>query len=183
MCEARELESASASLGLGKFTTFGLFVIPLVAMSSLVYLFTRARPADNSYCFVCHLDYQTEPLAENHRAHGIGCVKCHGPSDAHVEDEAAETAPETMYTRSRINPACQGCHAEPVLPPQCRSAVSAAAGALRLAQDAGTELAEGAGATGVCTDCHGEHRLVERTRKWDKKTGELTWSNGEGMGM
>ena len=163
MCEARELESASSSLGLGKFTTFGLFVVPLVAMSSLVYLFARVRPADNSYCFVCHLDYQTEPLAENHRAHGIGCVKCHGPSDAHVEDEEAETAPETMYSRSRINPACHGCHAEPVLPPQCRSAVSAAAG--------------------VCTDCHGEHRLVERTRKWDKKTGELTWTNGEGMGM
>ncbi|MHC4505968.1 MAG: multiheme c-type cytochrome [Planctomycetota bacterium] len=166
MCEARELESASASLGLGKWTTFGLFVIPLVVMSSLVYVFTRVRPADNSYCFVCHLNYQEEPLAENHRAHGIGCAKCHGPSDAHVEDEAAETAPETMYARSRINPACRACHAEPALRTECKSAVSTAAAA-----------------PGVCTDCHGEHRLVERTRKWDKKTGELTWTNGEGMGM
>lgn len=166
MCDPRELESASSSLGLGKCTTFGLFVIPLVAMSSLVYVFTRVRPADNSYCFVCHLDYQEEPLAENHRSRGIGCVKCHGPSEAHVEDEAAEAAPETMYSRSRINPACQACHAEPALRPECKSAVSSAAGA-----------------AGVCTDCHGEHRLTKRTRKWDRKTGELTWSSGEGMGM
>ncbi len=165
MCEARELESASASLGLGKWTTFGLFVIPLVAMSSLVYVFTRVRPADNSYCFVCHLDYQEEPLAENHRAHGIGCVKCHGSSNAHVDDEEGETAPDTMYSRARINPACQGCHDKSRLASTCRSAISA-----------------DTGATGVCTDCHGEHRLTERSKKWDRKTGELIWtSGGDGM--
>jgi len=45
MCEARELESASASLGLGKWPTFGLFVIPLVVMSTLVYVSTRDRTA------------------------------------------------------------------------------------------------------------------------------------------
>lgn len=34
-------------------------------------------------------------------------------------------------------------------------------------------MAETEPAIACCTDCHGEHRLGYRTRKWDKVTGEL----------
>jgi len=29
-----------------------------------------------------------------------------------------------------------------------------------------------------CTDCHGNHKIPERQRKWDKETGKLIWRDG-----
>ncbi len=37
------------------------------------------------------------------------------------------------------------------------------------------------GKMGVCTDCHGEHRLKVRTRRWDKETGKLVSDDGVRM--
>lgn len=36
--------------------------------------------ADNSRCFVCHANYEEEPLSVSHAKANIGCVRCHGNS-------------------------------------------------------------------------------------------------------
>ncbi len=111
--------------------------------------------ADNSRCHVCHLNYAAEPLAVNHARVNIGCAKCHGPSDAHIDDESwAEggngTAPDIMYPRDKINPACLACHPKEKLLPKTHR-----------------DFLAGKTVQKVCTDCHGEeHRLLKRKLKW-----------------
>lgn len=71
--------------------------------------------ADNSRCHVCHINYTQEDIAVIHARANISCEQCHGASDAHIADESWAwggngTAPDIMYPRSRINPACMSCH-------------------------------------------------------------------------
>jgi len=101
--------------------------------------------ADNSRCHVCHINYADEALAVTHARANISCEQCHGASDAHCGDEDNITAPDIMYPKEKINSFCKTCHPKAKL-------------------GAGKEY---------CTDCHGEHRLGYRTRKWDKTTGKL----------
>jgi len=126
----------------------------------------RPGPADNAYCFVCHANYTDEPLARGHQAHGIGCERCHGPSDRHSADEDALTPPDVMFAKSAITPFCSTCHAPDHLAkyPEHKP-VLAPATASKLA----------------CTDCHGKHRLTVRTRRWDKHTRKLVADDGVRM--
>ena len=116
---------------------------------------TPAGPvADNARCHVCHLNYITEDLAVVHAKANIGCAKCHGESDAHIADESWAnngngTAPEIMYPKDKINPACQKCH------PQAE-----------VDEDEHADFFAGVTKEKVCTDCHGKHRLTERKCKW-----------------
>jgi hypothetical protein len=116
---------------------------------------TSAQPAaDNSRCFVCHANYLQEKIAVTHANAGIGCARCHGASDAHIADESWAsggngTAPDLMYPRSKINPACMHCHAKDKIDAPQHVAV--------LADTEGKQ---------VCTDCHGSHRLPQRRCKW-----------------
>ncbi|MBN1506084.1 MAG: cytochrome c3 family protein [Sedimentisphaerales bacterium] len=110
--------------------------------------------AENSRCFVCHMNYAQEQIAVAHAKAGIGCANCHGPSDAHIADESWAsgdngTAPDIMYPRDRINPSCMGCHAPEKIGAAVHQAVLAAAPG-----------------TSACTDCHGDHRLPQRRCKW-----------------
>jgi hypothetical protein len=110
--------------------------------------------ADNSRCHVCHLNYIDEKLAVGHARGGIGCAKCHGPSDAHIADESWSsggngTAPDLMYPREKINPFCWDCHPK---------------NKIDLAQH--KEFLAGKSKEAHCTDCHGEHRLHERKCRW-----------------
>jgi len=111
--------------------------------------------ADNSRCHVCHINYEDEKLAVVHAQANIDCEQCHGASDAHCSDEDNITPPDIMYPLAKINSFCMGCHP--------RDKISS----LHESFFAGTTKEK------YCTDCHGEHRLVYRTRKWDKTTGEL----------
>ncbi|UCG56124.1 MAG: hypothetical protein JSU70_14775 [Phycisphaerales bacterium] len=110
--------------------------------------------ADNSRCFVCHINYTQEDIAVTHARAGIGCKDCHGESDAHIADESWAsggngTAPDRMYTRDKINPACMACHPKSTIDaPQHEP------------------LFAGPGDQKYCTDCHGEHRLPSRRCKW-----------------
>jgi len=110
--------------------------------------------ADNSRCFVCHMNYMAEKLAVAHARAGIGCAQCHGPSDAHIADESWAsggngTAPDIMYPRDKIDPSCLACHSkEKIDTPQHQTVFANPPG------------------TGVCTDCHGTHRLPQRRCKW-----------------
>ena len=110
--------------------------------------------ADNSRCFVCHLNYVQEDIAARHARASIGCVNCHGNCDAHIADESWAsggngTAPGTMYPREKINPFCMGCHPKDKMPAARHDAFLA-----------------GTAKETYCTDCHGKHRLAQRKCKW-----------------
>ena len=115
----------------------------------------RARAgADNSRCYVCHINYVREKLAARHARADIGCARCHGASDAHIADESwasggKGTPPEIMYPRPKINPLCLSCHKAGEL------------GAKRH-----KDVLAGLGKNKYCTDCHGKHRLAKRRCKW-----------------
>lgn len=120
------------------------------------------KGADNGPCYVCHANYEDEPMAEWHRKAGIGCTKCHGESLAHRNDEDNVTPPETMYWPERIDPACSECHKDHDVP--ARDVLARWGERCPEKTDAGAV---------VCTDCHGQHRLKFRTVWWNKRTGEL----------
>lgn len=112
------------------------------------------RLADNSRCFVCHVNYMEEEIAVTHAKANMGCATCHGPSDAHIADESWAsggngTAPDIMFPRSEINPACMTCHP--------RSVIDTPQHAV---------LFVGTVQSKVCTDCHGNHRLPQRRCTW-----------------
>jgi hypothetical protein len=110
--------------------------------------------ADNSRCFVCHLDYETEELAVTHARAEIGCADCHGESDAHIADESWAsggngTPPDIMFLESEIQPACMQCHPQAEIDTEPHEALFSPSGSNR-----------------VCTDCHGDHLLPQRRRQW-----------------
>jgi hypothetical protein len=113
-------------------------------------------------CFVCHVNYQEEPLAVGHAKMGFSCVTCHGDSFAHRNDENNTTPPDTMYPPDQIAKKCGECHKTHDAP--ARKVV--ARWQKRCAHKIDPK-------TIVCTDCHGQHRLKIRTVQWDKKTGKL----------
>jgi len=123
--------------------------------------------ADNSYCYVCHVNYKKEPLADKHRLANIGCYGCHGESLAHSKDEDNATAPDIMFLKPQINMTCgkSGCHSEPKMQ-KVKSHKAWYA----------TPVSERKKIT--CTDCHGAHVMKTRQRKWDKKTKKLIWRDG-----
>ncbi|MFA6564632.1 MAG: cytochrome c3 family protein [Verrucomicrobiia bacterium] len=125
-----------------------------------------AKPADNSYCYVCHANFKTEELAKNHEKHGVGCEKCHGESDRHSADEDGLTPPEIMFTKEKILDGCAKCHGLTKL---------------RAVEDHEPVFAKDAAKRKVCTDCHGKHRMAVRTRHWDKTTGKLIKAEGVRM--
>jgi hypothetical protein len=112
-----------------------------------------APQADNSRCFVCHINYMTEDIAVVHARADIGCNGCHGESDEHIADESWAsggngTAPDTMFPKPKIVPFCMGCHPKD-----------------KIDTDQHKPLFENIEKM-VCTDCHGEHRLPIRRCKW-----------------
>jgi hypothetical protein len=112
--------------------------------------------ADNSRCHVCHINYADEELAVRHAQANIGCEQCHGASDAHCSDEDNVTPPDKMYPLQGINSSCIFCHSRESIDNQVHEAILS-----------------GQATEKYCTECHGEHRLSYRTRRWDKSTGEL----------
>ena len=109
--------------------------------------------ADNDRCFVCHLNYMSEDIAVVHAQANIGCADCHGKSDEHIADESWAsggngTPPDIMYTKAQINPACLACHPKKTIDTDDHEPLFLA------------------GATLVCTDCHGKHRLETRKCVW-----------------
>jgi hypothetical protein len=110
--------------------------------------------ADNTRCGVCHLNLIEEELAFTHARAGIGCAECHGPSDAHIADESWAsggngTAPDIMFTKSEINSGCLDCHED-----------------LAEGTEHGLVLLAAPNSEEHCTDCHGEHRIVNRKCSW-----------------
>ncbi len=110
--------------------------------------------ADNSRCFVCHINYMDEDIAVTHAQADMGCAHCHGESDEHIADESWAsggngTAPDIMYPRAKINPFCMSCHTKDKIDTEQHKPLFA-----------GTIKEK------YCTDCHGDHRLTNRKCKW-----------------
>ncbi len=110
--------------------------------------------ADNSRCYVCHINYMQEELAVVHARDNIGCADCHGNCDAHIADESWSwgengTPPGIMYPQAKINSFCMGCHPKDKMPAKQHEALFAATAEKK-----------------YCTDCHGQHRLAHRKCKW-----------------
>jgi hypothetical protein len=118
--------------------------------------------ADNSACYVCHTNYDGEELVHQHMIADVGCVKCHGESIAHRNDENNITPPDVMFPAEAIDTACVKCHETHDAP--ARKVLA------RFAErcPGKTNMSEV-----ICTDCHGDHRAKLRTVRWDKKTGKL----------
>ena len=118
--------------------------------------------AESQACFVCHVNYQKEPLAAGHAKMGFSCVTCHGDSFAHRNDENNTTPPDRMVPPDHIEKMCKECHKTHDAP----AIKVIARWQKRCAHKTDPK-------TIVCTDCHGQHRLKVRTVQWDKKTGKL----------
>jgi hypothetical protein len=101
--------------------------------------------ADNSRCYVCHTNFDSEGLTAMHAKHDISCEDCHGASDKHCSDEDNITPPDEMFAKAAINSLCKSCHPDGKL----------------------------GGGKKYCVECHGKHIMEHRTRRWDKETGEL----------
>jgi NAD-dependent SIR2 family protein deacetylase len=123
-------------------------------------------PADNFYCHTCHINFQQEKLAESHQKKGVGCATCHGESERHSSDEDGITPPDVIFAKSMIETSCTKCHPkqEIVKLPGHKPLYPGAASP-----------------TGYCTECHGKHVLVVRTRRWDKVTRQLIADDGVRM--
>jgi len=125
------------------------------------------EPADNSYCYVCHANYEREEMSKEHAAVGVGCETCHGESEKHSGDEDGLTPPDIMFPREKIMSACMECHSRDDL----------------VSSGNHDELFVAAKKTDkICTECHAEkHRLKVRTRIWDKATRKLLSDDGVRM--
>lgn len=110
--------------------------------------------ADNSRCYICHMNYVQEDITVIHARANIGCANCHGDCDAHIADESwgwggNGTPPGIMYRRPEINPFCMGCHPKNKIDTEQHKPLFA-------------DTVE----QKTCTDCHGDHRLAKRECKW-----------------
>ena len=101
----------------------------------------------NAACYVCHLTFVREEISKVHLAEEVGCIKCHGVSAAHANDEdIGATPPDTTYKRDEVDPACAECH-------KTHNAPASEVVARFLDRKLPTDPPP------ICTDCHGSHRI------------------------
>ena len=125
--------------------------------------------ADNSYCLVCHINFQREEFVVAHKKANVGCETCHGASDAHGSDEDHTNPPEIMFKKEDINDSCMTaeCHRKADLEEEIGHRPFFAGADTR---------------HNYCTDCHGMHSIPSRHRIWDKTTRELIFRDGYSTG-
>ncbi len=100
----------------------------------------------NMRCFECHIDFEEEALVVQHQKAGVTCMRCHGHSQAHIEDEVRKTKADVTFRGKAMVLFCQTCHE----PDACRRVQAHA-----------EELALPPEKQRLCTACHGEHELLE----------------------
>lgn len=105
---------------------------------------TRTAKA-NRRCTECHIDFLEEGLTVVHQTHGVTCMRCHGPSQGHIEDEVRRTKPDATFRGPAMETFCLTCHSPGK---HRRQALHAANAALPPATRK------------TCTECHGEHELL-----------------------
>lgn len=101
----------------------------------------------NAACYVCHVTFVKEDLARTHLKAKIGCIKCHGLSEKHANDEhIGATRPDVTFRRQEVDASCLKCHAAHDVPAKAV-----------VARFLGRHLS--ARTPPVCTDCHGMHKI------------------------
>ncbi|MFH1921180.1 MAG: hypothetical protein ABIP48_15030 [Planctomycetota bacterium] len=102
----------------------------------------------NAACYVCHTTFVYEELSNVHLPEKVTCVRCHGISAAHANDEKiGATLPDITFKRDKIDAACStaDCHAKHDAP--ARKIIA------RWLERKPPE------SPAVCTDCHGMHKI------------------------
>ncbi|MBN2291722.1 MAG: hypothetical protein JXM70_04815 [Pirellulales bacterium] len=113
----------------------------------------------NATCYVCHMAFVHEEISSQHFEEKITCVKCHGLSAKHANDEnIGATKPDIMYKRDEVDKMCEKCHEDHDVPP--REVVARFIKRKLPAKPAP-----------VCTDCHGTHRIEREEKAKDPKAG------------
>jgi hypothetical protein len=93
----------------------------------------------NAACYVCHMMFVKEELSKTHLRAKITCIRCHGISAGHANDEdIGATPPDISFKRNQVNTMCLKCHES---------------------HDIGTEEVGAGKDPPVCTDCHGGHKI------------------------
>jgi hypothetical protein len=126
--------------------------------------------ADNSFCYVCHLNYENdkEKLVAIHEPEGVGCETCHGMSAQHSQDEDSLVPPDVIFASNKVASFCVQCHEKRDLLEGDESHEKFFAGE--------TEPDK------TCTSCHDmKHSLKVRTRRWDKDSRKIEWYDGVRM--
>jgi len=126
----------------------------VAGLAVLLFLACRPRPqqADslgpNAACYVCHMTFVGESLSKEHRAAGVACVRCHGLSAGHANDEnIGATKPDVLIKHDQVSAFCRTCHAVHDAAPEKVVARWQERGA-------------GKAAPPICTDCHGRHKIA-----------------------
>ena len=102
----------------------------------------------NANCYVCHMTFVREPISKVHFKAKVNCIKCHGLSAAHANDEdIGATKPDVMYKRGQVDAMCRKCHEEHDVP-----AAEVVGRFIERKPDR---------SPAVCTDCHGQHKIVK----------------------
>jgi hypothetical protein len=100
------------------------------------------------------MTFVREELSQVHARADVGCIRCHGLSAAHANDEnIGATKPDITFDRAEVNPACRKCHPAHDAPPEAVLARWRERRAAGLAPDVPPMAA-------VCTDCHGAHKIA-----------------------
>jgi cytochrome c553 len=100
----------------------------------------------NATCYVCHMTFVREQISKVHFKEKVTCIKCHGLSAAHANDEdIGATKPDIMYKREQVDAMCRKCHEEHDAP--AHEVIERFLDRKPPASPA------------VCTDCHGMHRI------------------------
>ncbi|MHC4176744.1 MAG: cytochrome c3 family protein [Planctomycetota bacterium] len=107
----------------------------------------------NAACYVCHTLFVKEELSKVHLNEKVTCIKCHGLSAAHANDEnIGATPPDVAFRRDQIDPLCLRCHTTHDAP--AREV---------LARFIQRRLSPKSPPT--CTDCHGRHKIEQPADK------------------
>jgi len=104
----------------------------------------------NAACYVCHMTFVKEEMSRTHLQAKVGCIRCHGISAGHANDEnIGATPPDVSFKREQVDTMCHKCHKSHDIPAE---------------QVVGRwlerELHE---RPTICTDCHGTHRINRPT--------------------
>jgi len=104
----------------------------------------------NAACYVCHMTFVKEGLSRTHLQAKVGCIRCHGISAGHANDEdIGATPPDVSFKRDGVDIMCRKCHKS--------HDIGAAQVISRWLE---RELHK---QPPICTDCHGTHRINPRS--------------------
>lgn len=111
----------------------------------------------NAACYVCHIPFVREELSKVHLREKVTCIRCHGLSAGHANDEnIGATPPDVVFKRHQIDASCQECHKKHDVP--AREVIT------RWLQRKRPNAP-------VCSDCHGMHKIERPEEDNAKEAG------------